>query len=74
MQNRRRFMSSLGARLRKRRLATDLTIEALSKRTGIAKSFLSQVENGISQPTALPLLNLSRALGVTADWLLTGVA
>ena len=54
------------------RLRKGLTCEALAKLTDLDKSFVYRVESGHSQPTALPLLNLAKALGVTSDWLLTG--
>lgn len=65
-------MLALGSRVRERRVVRDLTLELLARGAGLTKGFLSQIENGKSQPTAQRLLGLSRALGVTADWLLTG--
>lgn len=72
MQNRRRFMVAFGARIRERRTVRDLTLESLARRAGLTKGYLSQIENGHSQPTAQRVLGLSVALGVTADWLLSG--
>lgn len=65
-------MMALGARVRERRLVRGLTLEGLADKAGVTKGFLSQIENGKGQPTALPLLHLSRALGVSADYLLAG--
>lgn len=67
-------MVALGARIRERRAVRDLTLDELAKRAGTTKGFLSQVENGKSQPTAQRLLGLATALGVSADWLLKGEA
>jgi transcriptional regulator with XRE-family HTH domain len=40
--------------------------------SGVTKGFLSQVENGKTQPTGRVLLGVARALGASVDWLLTG--
>lgn len=67
-------MVALGSRIRERRAVHDLTLADLAERSGTTKGFLSQVENGLSQPTAWPLLHIAQALKVSVDWLLTGGA
>jgi transcriptional regulator with XRE-family HTH domain len=72
MDERRRFSRVFGARVRERRLYRDLTLQALADLAGVSKGWVSHIENGRCQPTAMSLQKLARALGVTADSLLTG--
>lgn len=72
--NPRRFALVLGARVRERRAFHKLTLEALAKKSGLTKGYLSLVENGKTEPGARSLGGIAKALGVTADWLLTGEA
>ncbi len=72
--NRRRFAMVLGARVRERRSFHGLTLEALAKKAGLTKGFLSLVENGKTAPGGRSLQGIAKALGVTTDWLLTGEA
>ena len=64
--------STLGARIRTRRQQLGWTQEQLSDRVGISKGFLSDLENGKRSVRAENLLDLSRALGVSIDQLMTG--
>lgn len=64
----------LGARVRERRAFHKLTLEALAQRAHLTKGFLSLVENGKAAPGGAAVRDLAKALGVTADWLLTGQA
>jgi transcriptional regulator with XRE-family HTH domain len=66
------FKLRLGARVRDRRKAAGLTLDALAGAAGMSKAGVWQVEAGLSMPEAWTLYRLSVALGVSADWLLTG--
>lgn len=68
----RQFARILGARVRERRAFHKLTLEQLADRSSLSKGFLSLVENGLTQPGGVSLMNIAKALGVTTDWLLTG--
>lgn len=72
MANRRLFTRNLGSRLSKLRADRGLTLEALAKKSGLTKGYLSLVERGGCQPGAQAILKLAQAFGVTADSLLTG--
>src|SRR6202034_2116265 len=50
--------------LRRERARTGLSLTDLAKRAGIAKSTLSQLENGVGNPSLETLWALARALGV----------
>lgn len=54
----------LAARLKEARAERGLSLEALSKLSGVSRSMLSQIERGASSPTVSSLWNLTRALGV----------
>ena len=54
----------LAARLKAARAERGLSLEALSKLSGVSRSMLSQIERGASSPTVASLWNLTRALGV----------
>lgn len=56
-----------GAMIRAARVAADLTLTELSRRTGIATSTLSLYENSHKQPTVPTLLRVLRAVGTTIE-------
>jgi transcriptional regulator with XRE-family HTH domain len=62
----------LGRRLRVSRRRLGLTQEALSVRTGLSKSFLSQVESGRANPTLDSLYRLAEAVETPLSVLLGG--
>lgn len=57
----------LGPRLRDRRQAKGLTLEALATASGVSRSMLSQVERGEANPTFATLWQLTQALDVSLD-------
>ena len=61
----------LGPRLRDRRQAKGLTLEGLAAASGVSRSMLSQVERGEANPTFATLWNLTQALGLNLDDLVT---
>jgi transcriptional regulator with XRE-family HTH domain len=65
-------MASLGQRIRQMRKHLKLTQEGVCAKTGISKSFLSDVENGKRNISTSNLLDIARALGVSCDFLLLG--
>jgi len=58
---------NLGTQIKKYRLANDLTLDALAQAAGCSKSYLSQIENGLSSPSLA-------VLGTIANELKTSVA
>jgi len=58
------LLSQLPARLKSARLDKSLSLEAVSRLSGVSKSMLSQIERGESSPTISTLWNLTRALQV----------
>lgn len=66
--------SSVGERIKLRRLELDWTQDQLCTKTGLSKSFLSELENGKRSVSASNLLDIARALSVSLDFLMTGKA
>jgi len=56
-------MTNLGKKIRKERLKRQLTLEQFSQKTGLSKSFLSQVERGLTEPSITSLKKISKQLG-----------
>jgi transcriptional regulator with XRE-family HTH domain len=63
-------VSSVGERIKTRRLVLGWTQEQLCTRAGLSKSFLSELES----VSAKNLLNLASTLSVSLDYLMTGKA
>ncbi|WP_045880279.1 helix-turn-helix transcriptional regulator [Pseudofrankia sp. DC12] len=62
--------AAVGARLRATRQARDLSVGALASRAGVGKGSLSEIENGVRNPTLGTLYALAGALGVPLATLL----
>jgi DNA-binding XRE family transcriptional regulator/quercetin dioxygenase-like cupin family protein len=57
----------LGSRLRLARLDAHLTLRDVARELGVSASFVSQLENGKSQPSVATLSALTRLLGMSLD-------
>jgi transcriptional regulator with XRE-family HTH domain len=64
----------LGETLRRVRRARHLTLAALSERSGVSRSMLSEIERGSVNPTIGVLWNLTFALGIEIGDLLTNAS
>ncbi|MEO0637719.1 MAG: XRE family transcriptional regulator [Pseudomonadota bacterium] len=58
------ILKTLPLRLKEARKSQRLSLEAVSKLSGVSRSMLSQIERGESSPTISTLWNLTRALKV----------
>jgi transcriptional regulator with XRE-family HTH domain len=67
-------VSSVGDRIKERRLELGWTQDQLCTKTGLSKSFLSELESGKRSVSAENLLNIARTLSVSLDFLMTGTA
>ena len=65
-------MSSVGERIRNRRLELGWTQERLAESAQISGGFLSDLETGKRNVGAENLLGIAKALGLTLDYLMTG--
>jgi transcriptional regulator with XRE-family HTH domain len=65
--DRREPVAGVGAQLRERRQAAGLSLRQFAKTLGVSASFISQLENGKSQPSVATLYQICSALGVTVD-------
>ena len=62
----------IGERAAKRRNELNLTQENVAEKAGLSQQFYACIERGIKGASAETLLKLSRALNISADYLLTG--
>lgn len=60
-------MDSLGSRLKDIRLKAGLTLRELARQADVSPSFVSQIENGKSQPSVATLYVFSKLLNVSVD-------
>jgi transcriptional regulator with XRE-family HTH domain len=67
-------VSSIGDRIKKRRLELGWTQDQLCTKAGISKGFLSDLENSKRSVSADNLLDIARALSLSLDYLMTGDA
>jgi transcriptional regulator with XRE-family HTH domain len=59
--------ANLGTRLRQARLRAGITVRELARQLGVSASFISQLENGKSQPSVSTLYALAQCLGESID-------
>jgi transcriptional regulator with XRE-family HTH domain/quercetin dioxygenase-like cupin family protein len=64
-------MVDTGMKIRQERLKRKLTLEQLSGRTRLSKSFLSQVERNLAQPSVTSLKTIAHVLGISVVYFLT---
>lgn len=60
-----------GKVLREQRLALDVSQEALALTANVDRTFVSQIERGIRQPTVTTLFKLANALNMSAATLIS---
>lgn len=60
-------VGQLGARLRVARREAGLSLRELARQLSVSPSFLSQMENGKSQPSVATLYSIAQVLGVSID-------
>lgn len=72
MQNRDLCLQEIGERIIERRKQLGLTQEALAEKGDMTTQFVSYAESGKRAMRPENLLKISVALGVSADYLLTG--
>ena len=65
-------MEAFGERLRRLRLARNISVEQVAHAIGVTHSIVRRAENGEHQVRAHRLPTLARLLGCTTDYLLTG--
>jgi len=61
------LMDNLGTRLKDVRQKAGLTLRELARQADVSPSFVSQIENGKSQPSVATLYTFSRLLGISID-------
>ena len=66
------FNTSIGKRIRRLREALGKTRDQISEEAGISSQFLFYIETGQKSMSAKTIVNLSKALNVSTDYLLLG--
>ncbi len=56
-------LTDLGKKIRGERLNRQMTLERFSEMTGLSKSFLSQIERGITEPSITSLKKIAKQFG-----------
>ncbi len=72
MQN--NFNKQIGSRIRNMRESQGKTRDQIAEMAGISSQFLFYIETGKKSMTAKTIINLSKALNVTTDYILLGYA
>lgn len=67
-----KFNKEIGMRIRGHREFLNYTREQLAEKSDISTQFLADIENGKKSMTAKTLLNISKALSLSADYILNG--
>jgi len=65
-------MSDISLKIKYLRNKKNMSVNALAKKTGLAGSYLSQIENQKRVPAIGTLVNIARALGVDVFYLVNG--
>lgn len=65
-------MNKIGTRIRARRKELNITQLQIQAQTSISSGNLSSIENGKYLPSAITLLELSKILECSVEWILTG--
>ena len=63
---------TIGQRIKERRKELKITQTRIQQETSISSGNLSCIENGKYLPSAIALLELSKILNCSVDWILTG--
>lgn len=64
--------STIGKRIKSRRNELGITQSHIQKQSSISTGNLSGIENGRYLPSAIALIELSKILDCSIDWILTG--
>jgi len=64
----------LGASIRAKRLAKEMSLRDVAEKTGLTASFLSQVERDLAEPSITSLRKIAEALGVPIFYFLLDTA
>lgn len=67
-----KFLKDMGARISAQRKRLGITQETLAEKADVSPQLISAVENGIRAVSSDKLFRISRALHVSADYLMSG--
>ena len=61
------MLHDIGTRLKERRVSAGMSLREMAREADVSPSFLSQIENGKSQPSVATLFSFANILGVKID-------
>lgn len=65
-------MTSIGEKIRTLRIGKDLSVNEFAKKSGVSKSYISNIERGVQKnPSLIVMGKLARTLNVSLEELLT---
>lgn len=73
MSKRHRALAGFGRNIRNTRKSLGLTQQLLASEAGLNRTYLSEVERGVRNPTLLTVLRIATALGVSIAALCEGI-
>lgn len=66
------MVNMIGQRIKDRRKELHITGAEIKEKTGISTGNLSSIENGKNLPSSIALIELSKVLNCSVDWILFG--
>lgn len=66
------IIPGLGSRLREWRKSYGIRAQALAKLIGVSQGSISDIENGVTNPSVNTILKFLKKTGINIHWLLTG--
>ena len=73
MSKRDRALTALGKNVRKRRTALKLSQQRLAAKAGLDRSYVSDIERGVRNPSLRVMVSIANALRTTLAKLLEGI-
>lgn len=64
------MLRTLGENIKKERIEKELSQEQLAEETGLHRTYISQLERGLRNPTITTLLKITKVLNVSLDALI----
>jgi transcriptional regulator with XRE-family HTH domain len=74
MENQKKWLSDLGARLKIEREKQGLTQQALAGKACTKQDYIAQLERGSRNPSLRTFMNILSALDISADYLIYGTS
>jgi len=74
MDQKEKWLSDFGSRLKREREKQGLTQQALAKKANTKQDYIAQIERGSRNPSLRTLMNILSSLDISADYLIYGAS